>query len=290
MTRITFFAPLFLLPLAASCVDTSTPTIDLGTQTPEGPTADDTSEEVDLASLGLELTVNSDTHVAGTFTKDEATVGFDFEKIGDDLHILVTTANGAPLIEADVLRGGGHNTSMLGGRLLIDGDGEKMPSYEGDRKVESELHEMAEGVAIHSLEPALQAAHINYDLIPTLHARGTSSAATPYVGYGNCGAYITDGGYATCGSWFLGWTSLVVQNCTPYWSSYVITSGMDGQAAAPAGGWQNMGPGSPPWYCSRNDHSGWWWGWNITYKWGSHYYWAGWSATHVWGQANYFGH
>jgi len=283
--------PLCLLPLAASCVDetTSKPIIvDVRDQTPEGPTTASEEEAVDLAALGLELTTNSDTRVAGQFTKDDATIGFDFEKTGDDLHIVITTADGAPLIDADVLRGGGHTTRMLGGRLNVDSDGEKMPSYDGDRKVEQELHEMPEGEAIHSLEPALQAARVNVDLVPTIYARGTT--ATPYVGYGHCGEWVNDSTWASCGSWFLGWTSLVVRNCSAYFTSYYLESGMQGQAAAPAQGYYNMGPGAPPWYCSSNDHSGWWWGYNITYKNSSHYKWNYYWPTNVPGQTNYYGH
>lgn len=55
---------------------------------------------------------------------------------------------------------------MLDGRLVVDGDGEKTPTYEVDRDAERELHEMPEGVAIHSLEAALVAARVDPGLIP----------------------------------------------------------------------------------------------------------------------------
>jgi hypothetical protein len=202
------------------------------------------------------------------------------------MHVVVTSSDGTPLIDSDVQQGGGHTTRMLGGRLVVKGVAEELPTYDGDRKVERELHEMPEGNVIGGLEPALAAARVNPNMLPTRYISATTASA---VGYGNCNTWVPDGNYATCGSVFLGWTPIYVQNCSTYSAEYELTSALDGTAGAPAQGWYDMGGGSPPWYCPRDDHGGWWWGANITFRNSAHLQWNYYWPTVVPGSL-YFGH
>ncbi len=281
MTCLKLLSPLFLLPLISSCVANQDAT--------ENPTEEGTPAAAPPASAAdgqVELRESSATKLAGRFTKDGTTIGFDFEMRGDTMHVLVTSAAGAPLIDSAGHEGGGHTTRMLGGRLVVEGAAAKLPEYTGDRAVERELHEMPEGAAINALEPALEQAQVNTHMLPTAYITGKVPTA---VGYGNCNTWVPDGTYATCGSVFLGWTSIYVENCSTYSAEYELTSALDGTAGAPAQGWYDMGGGSPPWYCPQNNHGGWWWGANITFRNSAHLSWSGWWPTIVPGSL-YFGH
>ena len=114
---------------------------------------------------GLALDTADADHVAGTFTRDGVSLGFDFARADDRHDMAFVDADGAPLIST-TLDGVYQTTRVFGDRFVAEGiTNAPNPTMTGDRAAVGELHARPEAALLDELRDGLVAAGVDLDLL-----------------------------------------------------------------------------------------------------------------------------
>jgi hypothetical protein len=138
--------------------------------------ADQTSEPEETATVSTELAfdVRTDDHIAGRFTKDGVTLGFEYERQGDRKTAVLRTADGRELTRS-TLQSGIDSSTILDGRLQVVGSPSTEPTLMGDRNALEELGRSPEGKLVASLVETLAREGIDPELYSSRALAGDMS-------------------------------------------------------------------------------------------------------------------
>ena len=185
----------------------------------------------------LELAALSDEHVAGTYARGGVFIEFEMSRAGDRREATVRAADGTTLLHSTLNDGVATNDTI---------------DYLAARPEVELLRDLVDAlVDAGASERLVGGAH--------RHPLDLGDAVIASGAYYPCGSWLYPGQIASCGTAFLGYTSLRVYNCT--YANASVWESHAGHSWIPS-----FVPTANPWNCGVWDFSGWYGGATVFFK------------------------